>query len=327
LDGSSYHDKRLDLTYDAVGQSWEGDGITGSYSDYSWSNGKGDGGDGGLRSEDDGKVEFRIHTDAEVSPSEQEELANTYSPVMYFHEDEEHFPREIQEFLDDSDLKRKNFLGSDPTIVSKSVSTSDLATYTSDNYYLDWDGEEPDDEEYVIYSHVFTATDNKIVIQYWFFYLNNGGNPYTDWAVEHEGDWEMIQIICDQNGNPEKVGYSWHYEMRKSDWTSGNLRKEGSHPIVYVEKGGHASNFNQYTASWNVDPEKYNDRNDWNDYSVIPISNENWLNFRGKWGEDGGSPNSPTYRYSKHGSLGIYQGKLAHMWIEPIYWYDVSHKW
>lgn len=53
----------------------------------------------------------------------------------------------------------------------------------------------------------------------------------------------MIQIICDGDGTPQKVGYSWHYEMKKSDWDSGDLRKDGNHPKVYVEKGGHASNF------------------------------------------------------------------------------------
>ncbi|MFW6142493.1 MAG: hypothetical protein ACOC53_08050, partial [Candidatus Saliniplasma sp.] len=159
---------------------------------------------GGLRSEDDGKVEFRIHTDAELSPSEQEDLAETYSPVMYFHEDEEFYPREIGEFLDDSDLKNDIWYGGRKitNIIKSSPSKSDLGEYTDEDYYLDWDGDEPDhDDEYAIYSHVFTATDNKIVIQYWFFYLNN---PGTEHLTEHEGDWEMIQIICDENGNPHQ---------------------------------------------------------------------------------------------------------------------------
>lgn len=27
----------------------------------------------------------------------------------------------------------------------------------------------------------------------------------------YEVDWEMIQIICDEDGNPQKAGYSQHY--------------------------------------------------------------------------------------------------------------------
>lgn len=137
----------------------------------------------------------------------------------------------------------------------------------------------------------------------------------------------MIQIILDEDENPQKAGYSWHYEMKKSRWNSGDLRKNDDHPKVYVEEGGDASNFNQYTASWNVDPEKYNDRKDWNDYNIEIITNEDWLNFQGDWGDDGGSPKGPIYRHSKHGSMGAYWGELAYMWIEPAYWYDVSHKW
>ncbi len=79
----------------------------------------------------------------------------------------------------------------------------------------------------------FTATDNKIVIQYWFFYL------YNDHIFDHEGDWEMIQIICDENENPQKAGYSQHYDGETKSWTS--TPKEDGHPKVYVAKGGHGS--------------------------------------------------------------------------------------
>ncbi|MFW6142190.1 MAG: hypothetical protein ACOC53_06495 [Candidatus Saliniplasma sp.] len=70
--------------------------------------------------------------------------------------------------------------------------------------------------------HLFTGSDNKIVIQYWFFYLNN---PGVEYLTAHEGDWEMIQIICDENGNPQKAGYSWHYGGDKSGWNSDAVNK------------------------------------------------------------------------------------------------------
>ncbi|MFW6176716.1 MAG: hypothetical protein ACOC40_03355, partial [Thermoplasmatota archaeon] len=260
----------------------------------------------------------------------QEELASTYSPVMYFHKDEEHFPRDIGEFLDDSDLRMESWDVPDPTIESAPLSKSDLATHTTDNYYLDWDGEEPDHEEYLIYSHVFTATDNKIVIQYWFFYLDN---PGTEYNTAHEGDWEMIQIICDQNENLEKAGYSWHYEMKKSGWNTGDLQKFATHPKVFVEKDGHASNFE--TSSWGSYgihediADSYETSGTEKEYELTILSNQDWLNFKGIWGEDGGSPNGPVFRYSKHGAIppeGMgYGDPLAHMWIEPIFWHEATH--
>ncbi|MFW6072222.1 MAG: hypothetical protein ACOC6U_01840 [Thermoplasmatota archaeon] len=66
--------KEGDLTYDAVIQSWKGD------SGDAWYD------------EDDGNIKFAVYTDAELSPSEQKELAETYSPVLYFHKDKEYFP-------------------------------------------------------------------------------------------------------------------------------------------------------------------------------------------------------------------------------------------
>lgn len=240
LDGSSSYDKRLDLTYDVRDQSWEGDGVTGSYPSYSWSNGKGDGGDDGmLKSEKDGEIKFRIHTNEELSTAEQEDLAETYSPVLYFHEDEDYFPRDIRDYLEQTTLKN----GYDDTIDSNPTRES-LAQHTSSSNYLDWNGNKDIDYGYNIYSHVFRSTNNKIVIQYWFFYLNN---PGTEYITAHEGDWEMIQIICDENENPQKAGYSQHYGGAKRDWNSGDVTKqEGTHPEVYVAEGGHASYFETF---------------------------------------------------------------------------------
>ncbi len=51
--------------------------------------------------------------------------------------------------------------------------------------------------------------DDKIVIQYWFFYLYNPG------INTHEGDREMIQIICEENGR------SFAYERISPEFQTG----------------------------------------------------------------------------------------------------------
>jgi hypothetical protein len=98
------------------------------------------------------------------------------------------------------------------------------------------------------------------VLQYWFWY------PYNHFANNHEGDWEMIQIILDEaTRSPLKATYSSHYGGTTCNWdddlcceagTYGPLenqcgsyfgqwvpfRRVGTtHPVVYVAPGSHAS--------------------------------------------------------------------------------------
>ncbi|MFO8109283.1 MAG: hypothetical protein R6U17_01985 [Thermoplasmata archaeon] len=315
LDGVNSDDKRLDLIYDTVEQLWQGDGVSGSYPDYSIAGGEGDGGDDGWSEEKDGKIKFTIYTDAEISPSQQQELAETYSPVLYFHRDESYFPVDIGSFLSQSTLVK-----SGPNI--HSPTPDDLAENPSSSNYLDLWGNFENVYNPTVYSRVFTATDNKIVIQYWFFYLYN---PGTEGLTAHEGDWEMIQIICDEEGNPQKAGYSQHYGGAKKSWS--NVEKvDGTHPKVYVALGGHASYFESGSTSF--------DDHTGNglilassDYSLNIITNDNWLNFRGDWGEDSGSVPGPVFRHTKSYGPGDWISQWSttksHMWIGPLYWHSV----
>ncbi len=322
LDGENSDDKTLNLLYDTVLQSWQGDGVSGSYPDYSISCGEGDGGDGAIFKEDDGKLKFTIYTDAELSSETKQALADKYSPIMYFNEGEQYFPIEIKAMLDQSDLKDSDgdVLANHPLI------ENDLVNHNSASNYMDQISKSQSGYDHVIYSSVFTANDGKIVIQYWFFYVYNDGQ----WlAPDHEGDWEMIQIICDEEGSPQKAGYSWHYEMKKSGWTSGRLQKWSNHPKVFVEKGGHASNFE--TASWGsyyVHEDvaaSYSTSGTEHPYKLTLLSAQKWLKFRGIWGEDSGSVQGPVFRYSKTGTSGLYVWPLAYMWVDPIYWYTATH--
>ncbi|MFW6176511.1 MAG: hypothetical protein ACOC40_02300, partial [Thermoplasmatota archaeon] len=102
----------------------------------------------------------------------------------------------------------------------------------------------------------------------------------------------MIQIICDETETPQKVGYSQHYGGAKRDW--GNVNKvDGTHPEVYVVKGGHASYFEsggkgveipELGGYYYEDYSGNGDILDKTDYSIKTICNSNWLNFQGDWG-------------------------------------------
>jgi hypothetical protein len=89
-----------------------------------------------------------------------------------------------------------------------------------------------------------------IILQYWYFY------PFNDWrsgyygANDHEADWEMVNVYCYQDSenevHPAWVGYACHNysgdDLRRN-WQDPELEKVGSHPVVYVGGGSHASYF------------------------------------------------------------------------------------
>ncbi len=108
------------------------------------------------------------------------------------------------------------------------------------------------------------------------------------------------------------------------------MQKFNTHPKVFVEKDGHASNFE--TSSWGFYYIHENIANYYDtsgskiEYELTILSTQKWLNFKGAWGENHGSVSGPVFRYSKHGTGPVYGGTLGHMWIEPIYWYEMTNK-
>ena len=85
-------------------------------------------------------------------------------------------------------------------------------------------------------------------IQYWFSYAYNG-DITTGADFEHEGDWEHITVRLDDDNLADEVAYYQHYcqpeiktweEMETGFGTRTGL-DEGTHPIVFSAKGGHAS--------------------------------------------------------------------------------------
>ena len=257
-------------------------------------------------------IEFSVKTEYELPYEEQLRLAKEYSPVLYFHEDEEWFSRDINDFLEDAALIDKR---TDDPVDEQPVSIDSLAEYYTEDYYLDWDGYSIINYGLKVYSHVFTAYNHKIVIQYWFFYLNDVGS--VNW---HEGDWEMIQLILpEKDSAPASLAYSYHYSVKRSSWKPDV--HEGDHPIVYVEKGGHANLFSgDKDIRYNADDYYTTDADGY--YTIEILSGQEWLAFRGNWGAwlivvAYSGPPGPVFRYSAD-IFGI--TPFAYMWTDPIFW-------
>jgi hypothetical protein len=173
--------------------------------------------------------------------------------------------------------------------------------------------------EPVTYARVVTDPEHpdQLVVQYWFFYV------YNDWNDRHEGDWEMIQLVFDAADataalatEPIQVMYAQHEGGELSDWDAGPLqRRDGTHPVVFVGEGSHASYFSSEhwfgksaQSGFGCD----NTSAPVQEFSptVLRLSgDEGWLSFIGRWGEQQPSfNNGPTGPSTKS------------QWLSPVTW-------
>jgi len=291
----------LHLTYNLLTQTWWGDD----------SDGVASGLEDGYATHDDAEIRFSIATTYELPYKDKFYLSEKYSPIMYFSGGENYHPIEVRAMLDQSDLRLKD----GGSVVDPSpISESSLTAYRTTSY-MDQLSKSQAGYRYLIYSHVSTSDNDAVVIQYWFFYVWNPNIP----LLEHEGDWEMIQLVFADNSRYSAIGsivptfavYSQHYGAQKKAWTDSGVQKEGNHPKVFVANEGHPSKFS---------PDGENDRWEYPYNFGIAVTYPNpWVNFAGKWGATGGSapsPNGPVYRVASDLTAN------PQIWHEPKFFLD-----
>jgi beta propeller repeat protein len=160
---------------------------------------------------------------------------------------------------------------------------------------------------------------NKTVIQYWMLYY------YNNWYNNHEGDWEMVEVILDQNLAPESAAYSQHGRSEKKYWNEDGFEKSGTHPKVYVAEGSHANMFDGGYADRHFHQGKLDLTGSTS--SVIPAvdlqwSPGGWADYAGLWGEKEGTL---WPRWAESGPPGPqFQPEWKGMspWREPLGWAD-----
>ena len=259
------------------------------------------------------------------------ELATTYAPALYFHENERYRPQPIEVMLDRARL-RQTIAGVEATIKDTVIAgdladappdsyvdlwygqdyTSGYLNYTAHGYIYDRDGLR-DNYPITIYSRVDHAPDGRIAIQYWLFYY------YNDWYNKHEGDWEMIQVELDAAGQPARAVYAQHHGGTKRPWDAVD-KVDGTHPLAYVAQGSHATYF-AGDAIYPQGADVGNRRIEVYDRtgSVGPVtpavqliseSDTPWLRFAGNWGERAiGDLSGPTGPATK-----------GAQWSDPFGW-------
>lgn len=194
----------------------------------------------------------------EPSPQNDLELARRYAPVLYFHPAEVFFPQPVDVIVKQARLRQARRLWFGVNVLLH-LDVPDLLGLPSDgSYFLDvWFGDDGSSaytnysahQTYyqamlspqaggppiTAYAHV-VREGTHTTIQYWLLYF------YNDWFNKHEGDWELVQVMLDANGEPEWVVLSQHHAGTRRAWAS-TLVEEGTHPAVYVARGSHANYF------------------------------------------------------------------------------------
>jgi len=233
---------------------------------------------------------------------EEQQLAETYAPRLFFERDEELFPVAVDYHLANANLNRSE--GNTSTLITATPTAESLGAYSGATYYLDNRMGTVDDryivDDYttyaetrdpVVYAHVFPA-GNGTVVQYWLFYAFNTGTLNT-----HEGDWEMIQVVLNRAGEPIEAMYSQHLHGRRASWSQ--VDRSDTHPHVYVARGSHANYFRSYQGLLGLASDHVGKNGETlapEDYDLVLLgeagagnhdAGQNWLDYGGRWGDYG----------------------------------------
>jgi len=263
------------------------------------------------------------------------ELARRYAPVFYFHPAEIFRPQPVDVVVQQARLRQSRKLWFDVNLLL-SLDVLDLFDLESDeSHFLDvWYGDdgssacanysahqsyyqavlspEAGGPPVAVYAHVVRDGEH-VTIQYWALYF------YNDWFNKHEGDWEMVQVMLDADGEPRWVVLSQHHGGTRRAWAHAPV-EEGTHPVAYVALGSHANYFaggEVYPNGKDVGNRRIEilDRTGSHDRVIPEVillpdranlaadagawPGAEWLPFRGHWGEvavqsDFGGPLGPA---------------------------------
>jgi hypothetical protein len=172
-----------------------------------------------------------------------------------------------------------------------------------------------------VYGRTLTR-EGRIWLQYWFWLYYNPKHLLG--FGRHEGDWEMIQLGLDGQGEPELVTYAQHDRGERKLFSEIEHHEdaEGLHPVVYVAPFSHASYFEAGTHF-------YLGGTDNPDGGIVPplprvVAFGDWEDWIGLWG------NSRGVLWRLSGKLGGRSprspGQQGAKWNEPEAFHESSRE-
>ncbi len=190
---------------------------------------------------------------ANLTQSQQRELALRYAPILYFHPDERNFLQDPMTFIEQSTLRQERDFRPDKELyglggvpadqlpaIGPGNATADGQIFLDHQNEKLGDGVRAGDLDNSVNLYQYDPKTNTIT--YFLFYSYNDGapgNPLSE-AGNHEGDWERITIQLDDQFQPTEVRYSAHDGQDVSrSWA--DAPKEDGRPVAFVAKGSHAN--------------------------------------------------------------------------------------
>ena len=245
-----------------------------------------------------------------------EALFRAYSPLIYFHPDENYFPSSVNWYFANGALLYKKGEESQPIRIESNGSNLPQGGSNDGSFWLDLPADENDKKRVKkgdlssaqVYLHAkpmlgSTFTD----LALWLFYPFNGPatakvgplNIPLGRTGEHVGDWEHLTLrVSNFTGELWIVYFSEH---SKGKWVQASQLEYGSgnKPVAYASRNGHALYSKPGTVMQGGG--EVGIRNDTakskfvmdteNGFSVVAgeylgsaITEPNWLNYLRKWG-------------------------------------------
>lgn len=236
-----------------------------------------------------------------VPDLKENDLASTYAPCMHFASGELFLPTNLSYHIDNSVLKLK-LDGNNSLLIDASPTITSIANYTTGPYFLDNKlggfQEIKDDYTskmaslgYIVYARV-TSDAGNFIVQYWFFYAYNNAA-----LNQHEGDWEMIEIILDATETPTYAVYSQHFAGERASWNDVE-KIDQTHPRVYAGLGSHANYFRPYQGKIGLENDVLGTAITLQptdpDYKIVLLGEmgagnhpalQDWMEYGGRWGD------------------------------------------
>ncbi|KAI3826892.1 hypothetical protein L1987_00952 [Smallanthus sonchifolius] len=189
--------------------------------------------------------------------SQVEALIEAYSPVIYFHPDEEYFPSSVNWFFQNGALLYEKGKETEPSPIQPDGLNLPQGGSNDESYWLDLPTDDSAKERVkkgdlahsCAYFHIkpmFGGTFTDIPV--WVFYPFNGParakleifNVSLGKIGEHVGDWEHLTLrVSNYNGELRNVYFSEHSGGRLIDALAIEF-ENGNKPVAYASLHGHA---------------------------------------------------------------------------------------
>lgn len=261
------------------------------------------------------------------SPSSAIATAKRWAPLVYFASGEKHFPIDASTFIWHANLVWAVDAACGDNVVAERPNEHDLASkgrfrerehdrwcrgfgkyydtteptrpfgnaeLGAEGFYLNTKNEVHEQGStsapvYVQYTAGEGDNEGLTAYTYWFFYpwnkavIPGGGRPGN-----HEGDWERVTVVTDEDDKPLRVVFSQHLTKCAVAWE--DVAGPDGHPIVYSARGSHGS----YPKAGSYDipdvpfADETNTGEPWRTWDhAREVDREQWWGYAGGWGEVG----------------------------------------